>query len=607
MPLRQEQSVIERSWKLLELSDVNGGLNTAAPAYSIAENQTPDVLNLIARDGILRVDTGYSQLGVDVYQQFHQVLTGTPQKIIEHIAASGARELLCITQTTVYKLSSSGMWEVITDGTSDTLASTVGASDTSITLNDASSFSVGDVIGIIDDSGNVLSREVGLKVSNDLHFVPSTPPGFSASIGNTVHRGAQLNGNDNNPVSAVTVPSHNWLVFTNNVDVPKRYDGNTVQDIPGLSAATITAARCVSLFSNSLHLGNVVQGGTRKPQTVYWADIGDPTNWTTANSGDESLFDSRSEIMSMKPMGDHQIIYSDRAITREEFVNTDNILFLFRTMVYGLPDGLAVGALSPDSVIVRADGHLVMSRDGVYSYRGGFSVSRVSDPIFHKIFGTTGNLGQSKSIRSFVQFMDQRDEFYFFYPSTEATAFCDRALILSREGTWFYRDFIDEITCAGPFIAGSAGPTIAQLQGTIIEQQWIIGGSGLQSGVPRVAMGASDGKTYDYDYIAVKDDNRAIPWHIVLREIRGFTHNLRFDRFDLLMSGDSITVEYSTNGGVTWSSLGTVSPGVKVSLARLYMQVVTERILIRLSGNNPSGFALSGATFRFRNENRWAP
>lgn len=609
MTLRSEPDLVDATWRVLEIAEFNGGLNTSQAPHLLADNELSAVKNLIARDGLLKVDTGYSQLGVSVYDSTHQTLQGKPQAFVELVPTSGAREFICITQKTVYKLSSGGMWEVIDSGdTHGTLATNPGGGGLSITVQagEGSLYTIGDIIGIVDDSGDVFTTEVIFKIGDTLSIDPFTPNTFSAAAGNAVHIGPVLAGTDDKPVVVTEIPSHGWIVFTNDVDAVKRYDGSTVEDLPGLVSFGITAARTVSLYNNHLHVGNVVKGGIREPQSVYWSDTGDPTNWTTGNSGFEKLFDSRAEIMAMRPLGDQHIIYSDRAITRQEFVGASNLLFFFRTMIYAPPIGLGVGPVSPNSVISHANQHFVLARDGVYVYQGGFTIERISDKVFDRIFGSGGEFdANERSIRAFSQFMDQTDELYFFYPSVSATDFCDRALIRSREGRWFRREFVDEFLGSGTKLADSGGTTIAQLVGTIAEQQWTLGGSSVSGQVPQIALAASDSKTYLYDFSSGQDDDSPIAWSMTTKEVRGLHHYFLTDRFDFLLSGMSVEVEYTTDGGVTWSTIGTVSPGLKLTMERLFQQITAERLMLRLSGTG-GGPEISSAAVKLRNSARWS-
>lgn len=601
-----ERDITRAEWQVTQIDSIDGGLNASKPAHLIEDNEWKQANNIVVRDGVARTDTGYGQLGVDPFTSEHQLLLGNPRKVIEHVNVSGGRTPVCITDKTFYRFVGTA-WEATKDSVAgDTLNVALTGGETTITLVSRTGFPTSGIAIFDNDGGDQVAREYTHGAgAQDLDFTVALPSPFIASTGNVVETAVKLAGTNENEVVAVLVPSEPWTAFTNGVDVPKRFDGTDVIDIPGLSAITLTAARTMSWYKNVLNLGNVVEGGTARVNRVRWPDVGDPSTWNAGTAGFEDLFNTSDPIVGMAPLGNDNIIYRGRGISKQEHLGTDTKLWNFRTMIYGFVSGASgVGAVSANSVFPAGDRHIVMHRDGIYSYQGGFSIQDISKKVFDGVFDANGEFDKSLGHRAFIQYVDEHDEVFCFYP-VKGDEYCKRALVLNlKNGAWGKRTFSEQFTGAGLRVKSGA-VLIQDLVGAIFEQEWtMLSGPITGSDTPSVALCGNDLKVYQYDYITPSEDGVSIAWEVVTREFYFPDRDLRFDRFDFMLQGNAIQVHYSFDGGQSWVILGTFGPAPSLTRFKVYLQFLVERICFRFKGTG-GGVRISTISLKHRNESRW--
>ena len=606
-----EQSFVTPAWKLSRLSDFAGGLITAVPSEQLEANQSPLMENVVVRGGELKVDTGYQGVAEDpLVADTVQAVLGVPKKFIEHVATDGTRELLCITDLAWFRfVGAPGAWELIPGLAADntTLNGPYPGGISLMLVVDETSFSVGDTVGVVNDTGDQFFTTVALVNPGVLTLTSNPASGFGASSGNTVTRGylGKLSGDANNQVVAVAIPGTSDIVATNGQDEPMKYNGTRVSVLGGLSTIAVTVVcKTLSLFANHLILGNMTLAGVLNPFTIYWSDTGNVELWTGGNSGFENLYDTRDHIIAMEVLGNDHIIYRSRSIVRQELVGTTAKLFNFRTMLYGVSTSRGIGAVSPNSVYNVGRFHLFLSRDGIYKYQGGFGADPITGAVFHGFFDADrGIFNKEIAHRAFVHFIEELDEFLAFLPRQDKT-YPDTILRINlQDSTWSHRVLGHEMACADSSIA-DAEPAIKDLIGDIIEQEWTMFSKSVSNEIPVMMLGGSNLKPYKYDFISPNDDGTNIPWFYITKNFLSLGLTQRYDRFDFYMRGNDILIHYSIDNGQSWVSLGTHSPGALDQVVRKFAQFVTDSIIFRFKGDG-GGFALRELGIKVRDESRW--
>jgi hypothetical protein len=606
MPL--EEQVVTSKWNITEIPAPTGGLNTADEEYRIADNEAVQMSNCVVRQGQVRPDSGYTELGDDPFSASYPTFYGNPRKPIQYVDNTGTQIILMVTDTTVYTLGAGDEWRVVTRGDDDTLAVGLTGTETSITLVSDAGFAVGDVIGILDDSSDLIMRKIdALPGANVVDLDVALPAGFTAAIGNAVHAGPNLTGNNTKNVVHVHVPSAQSVIFTNGVDRVQIFDGSTCQELTEIfTDISVTTCETVGLFANSVILGNITEGGAQKPHKVYWSDTGDPNEWATGNSGNDELFDTRDPIVGMKLLGDVNIIYRSRSIIRQEFVGTELQYFNFRTMIFGEEFGAqGVGAVGHNAIFPFESEHIFMSRDGIYSYKGGFSVENIGRKIFKGQFDSNGAVDKEVLYRGFLQYVPEYDDLYCFYPSTLATEYCDKALILNvASRVWTTRNWTHEMTGSSVRLV-SESITYNDLIGQMIEQEWTALSRTVDGQVPTVLLTSvdTDNKVFEYDYISNTDNGTDIVWVAITKHFRQLDREIRFDRFDFLLAGGTVIVNFKFDGALKGGVAFT--PGGALVRQRQYFQQVASSFQLIFRNTSASGAVVGDWSIRHRDSARW--
>lgn len=593
------------SWVVKNLPHLTGGLNTSVPSWEIADDECTICSNLRFKHGLLIVDTGYTKLG--------QVIRGIPKGLFTHQRATGVAEALLVTDATCYRyVVAVNQWQYVRTTIHTTVAANEIAGATAIDVANTAGFIVGDHVGIDLDDGNQHQTTILAIPTPGAPGVITITAGLpsASSIGKAFIRALVLTGNNDNQVVWVAVPSHEWSVFTNGVNPPHRYDGTDVRPIPNLPFGGNLVCKTLSMIRDAyLVLLNLIEGGVSAPYKLMWSSAGDPTNWTTGDSGDNSLVDSRDALVAAKPLLGDLVIYRTSSIVLMEFAGLPFFTFRFMPINFGTTIAAeGVGCVSPNAVFAFTDVHLVVGRSRIYVYRGGSSTDTISAKIFPTFFGVGAVTNRDRLGASFVFYDEFREEIYFCFPGG-TDIFCRSATVLDlNTGTFRVRNFAHALTAAGsrPLTQVEA-VRIIDLVGTIIEQSWVIGGAGVPSSGNIIDLcGESPLQVYEYDLASSTDDGVAIVWSITLKAFRLMDRFVRLDFIEVEASGPGFSIS-TLSGGVfpLFNLYATIGSDSLFRRVRSYKQIVVEGAQIRIAGTS-SGTAIRHLTFKYRPESRWA-
>lgn len=588
---------VSASWAIATVQRMIAGLDTSAGVAQIEDEAFTAMKNVAIREGKAVLDTGYTELttgGID----------SKIRAIFEHVTNAGTRDTIAVTNSRMYKLVTNNLWFLLTDGVATTLNGGESGGATNLLVNDSAGFVAGQPVGVVLDTGSEHHTTVD-TVPDGTHVTIDDSLPSPAADAKAVTQSLAFSGSDDEQVVITFFPGTEWSVVINGVDPPHFYNSSLIAKIPNLPASGNLVAKTGSIFKDHLILINTIAGGTNEPSKVYWSDTGDPTNWSTGNAGFQELFTTRDELIAAKPLGDNLIIYGTRTITKMEFVGDDILLFNFKQMLHGVSVGSeGIGAASPNSVFIGDGFHLVAGHDSIYIYKGGFSVEKISEKIFKGFFDVTGEIARDKLSKNFLVFMDERDELFYFYTRSGDT-FPAAALVFNlRAGLWWPRVFKQEFTTAGTRLSTSA--TIWSLMvGTWAESTSTWSSMSLQADFPQVLLPGTDSNVYNYDFVTPTEDGTAIDFFITSKSFRSPGMRLRYDWWEFVLSGTSVELTVSTDGGSTFVSLGTMTPGSVQDIIRLYEQKVTQEYQFKLSGSG-GGFSLAAWAHRFRQDSRWA-
>ena len=598
---------IEGSWKSMQLATLAGGLNRQVPDHLLAETETSKAFNVCFRQNRVRVDTGYVEFGT-----VNTTLRGVPKGGFTHKDEAGAETIILVTDDTTYRyVAAQDAWYYLND--EDSVASppaintSEAAGQTILTITDNAGFANGDFVGITLDDGTEHQAQIDAVVTPGAPGDIQIDVGLaSISTGGQVVKAYDLLGSDLYQVVFAVSPAQAWTIFTNGVDTPLRTDGVSVAALAGFPADTCRTMSNL-LRNGVLMCGNLVEGGSEKPYKVVWSDAGNPDEWVNGIAGFENLYDSRDSIVAIiQFVLDAAIYRRSGSISRVSFTQIPGRPFAFATDIHGEDiGGEGVGPVSPNAVFNLEAGHLVFDSDGIYLYSGASSITLISNKVFDEVFGPAGDLDRKRLDRSFVGYLDQNDEVFFFYPGT-GKDWPDRALVWERDANrWRKRLFEnDDITFAAVIKRGAGGePRIIDLVGTIAEQTWIIGGSTVTSeAVKFFFLGTLDGSTMQYDLVAGDEDGTAINWQIRTKAFRGPDRFVRVNEINVEYLGDAILSRIDVDGNK--QTIFTLPSQLNLKRRVVPIEFVDEVIQLQFDGS-ASGSEVGIVTIIWREESRW--
>lgn len=575
---------------LRKVTDGFTGLNASRRPSAIEDSELIQADNVQILDGQIEVDKGYTTFG--------QTTLSTPQDGIEFIRADGTVELCLVTNGRFFKWNSTSMlWELVSNDTATTLSVSAVLGETSLTVASIVGFTAGAPIGIrLDDGTQHITTINGAPAGSTI--VITTGLASAAASGNAVIESVALNGTDSIPVDSVIYPGTDWLVFTNGIDTPQRYDGSTVEDVPGilsgLSLSTFTA-RYVEVIEDYLMFFYTIEDGVTKGRRIRRCNTGDPTTWTGGNAGYDELLDTDDMIVGAKKLGIYMIVYKEQTIVRGEHLGQSGNIFRWRTTVN------EAGANSNRSIVAVESEHYVFGPRSIYIYRGDFSIEQIDEKVFDALYAAEGSLSPSTKFRCFAVLVEETDEIWFFYPIAGAT-FPNRVLRYSMiTKSWTARTFTEEFTGAVAWVKSSSLSWDA-MTGTWDDHPEPWDSKFLQSNSPIILLlGYTSTQVFQYDFLQTTDNGSAIVWTIQTKDFMFGGNQIRTNRVFVYCKGSAVLLEYSKDRGATYTTIATLAPGSVYAIKRGFRQVVTEAIRFRLSGSGAPG-GVEWLVFEYKQE-----
>lgn len=594
-------------WEYLSIENLAGGLNTYQRPDLIELEQCLAVKNLNFRGGSVEIDTGYQQVAV----LFHSM-----KLFYKFNRRDGSYENIVVTDTTVYK-EGANQWLIIKTDVETTLSTTLsvlGDPVSTIPVASSTGFVVGaPLVIILDDSSQFQTTVASIDPSgpNTLGLTDAWNSAAydDATSGNAVFQGVDLSGDVDSTVSAVTLESYDWMVFTNNTDTPKRYDGTDIVDVPGLiSAFTTFKAKAVAVLANHLIFLNTEENSTRYSSRVRRSDTGDPSVWTTGNAGYDDIYDSDedssssalSHIQNALRLGSNLIIYTSGSIVEMRFLGTSFKLFNFDTKV------TIDGIIGPKAVASIVDFHVAVGSKAIYIYAGGNTISKIDKDVWKIFYGLGSGLNRATLGRVICEYIPQTDEIWVMAPYGDAD-FCDVVFKWNlRDQIWYYREFPIEFACLGLW-SKSEFVTWNDLVGSWDDQAWIWNSAAAQPERTTLFLGpglvgGGQINAYEYDFTNSTDAGVTVPFSIELKDITSPRMLILTDGVQLRGIGSG-TLEYSLDKGGSWTTAGTFNLSV-FSDVFIPFQITTKLIRFRISGTG-TGAQLDSLVLKHKKISEW--
>jgi len=377
----------------------------------------------------------------------------------------------------------------------------------------------------------------------------------------------------------------------------------TTLQLPG-DSQNYDPVKIVRWFKDRLWLLGTYEGGAWQEQRIRFSDIGDVQTFSAAHFVD--LMETPGRMVAAEELGPALIIYKEDGIVSVNHVGGENP-FTFPVIVEGL------GALSAHCVTRVRGLHYFLGTDyNVYQYDGTYEPKAVGDVIRDHL---KSHITPETENRAFSFPVENLQWYCLCVPETRSYP---NALYIYdyRHSTWTYAPFPSDsglaITSAGVFKSES----YTAWEDLPVDKAWSdypIGFTwddfGHEKGQRQIIMGDDTGKVSVFDMSNVNDRTAAIEGSFTTKEIIPHQDYLRNYKtyYEVFFEarGDNLLVEYSTNGGSTWTTLGTQTMTDSFTEYRMPCIITARRFQLRFSNPTVSEtwqLRACGVNFEIRGE-----
>lgn len=308
----------------------------------------------------------------------------------------------------------------------------------------------------------------------------------------TVITGGPLTGLNTGLFTAAVV--NQKLLFSQGTDKVQLWDGITV----GFAAAAAAAvpARYLAEIANHLVVGYTVEGGTAFTQRIRWTGAGDPTDWTSFNSGIEDLNNDLGPLTGLIKLYQNGWAFQQWGIVQIQPTGIGTNPFNFPPVVTGRQKG----NICPYSLAVFNEQMApYVGKDNIYVFTGN-----TSEPIGdYPVSGSRTRLGARSRIFSDIKAAASLSQIFgFATTSIGGNPFNAYWLFIPNVGAWIFNfdefnwtkfTFDTQIACAGVFNTAST-LRIIDLIGTIQAQGWSPATLGASNPLDDFLFGAANGE-----------------------------------------------------------------------------------------------------------------
>ena len=247
------------------------------------------------------------------------------------------------------------------------------------------------------------------------------------------------------------------------------------------------------------------------------------------------------------------LIYKENSVVAMTWVG-GYCPFRFDPLIYGY------GALSKDSVAIVEGYHIVICGTNIYACNGGPSPQMIDTGVKYQIYN---ELNGQYPYRTFVRSALAENEIEFYICYQQSTP--DEAYVFNQVDTnWTIR--LRNISGWGKYYTGTF-ITFEELIGPFSAQNYTFGSQSIKAYFPITLVGDASGQVYQLSKTATTNGANPItsffetPDFVLPSSLEvswsGQTDyqnmNMRLSELALEAMGQSITVQYSTDGGVTWN------------------------------------------------------
>lgn len=402
----------------------------------------------------------------------------------------------------------------------------------------------------------------------------------STSVWNDISS-APLTGTLDDAVSVAypLLSAEKIAVYTNGID-PIRKVGITGND--AVLGGSPPIAKFVRSFGPYLVLAYTTDGGNTYYSRVQWSDTDDCEIWSGGNAGSVNLLEDPDDITGMGVFGNFLTVHKSTSIYLGQLVTTSDV-FRFDRKSTG------VGCIAEATIQNIPSGEQIfLGSDGIHLFNG-ITAPLIDSPAQDELRET---INPAAVRRSNSVFVEELDEYWLAVPigSDEDPSTIYKYNWRTRQ---IYRDDRPNCTAMSLYLNTTA-VTWDTAVGTWDSQTKRWDSNDALSLNKVVVFGNADGETHKRESGLITDGGAAIDsvW-----ETKSFTASdfgiadidrmMRWKGIELWALGSSVTVDYSTNDGLSWTTAKTLQLSsyypTDSSPLNIYFDVVSSSIRLRFT------------------------
>ncbi len=340
-------------------------------------------------------------------------------------------------------------------------------------------------------------------------------------------------------------------IFSNGKDEIRTWDF-AAADCSSLANATTYKPAWINSLGQRLCLYGGSTGGTANPRRVRNSVVGDATDWTGVGAGYtdiDNALDPYGEIVRAERLADGIVIYANNSICVQQYMGELTNPFHYYSAVPN--KGLAA---SHALISLNGKEHIFLGNENIYSYTGGRELVPIADSIKDYLFR---RINPEYLERVFMVYLKESNKLRLHYAtigSSSPNAYFEYDL---GDKTW--TEGTKSVLCSGRYTLLES-LTWADLLGTWADWEGIWKDASITKGFESTIYGGASGVLY-WNEGSIDEAGSVIEseW-----ESKDFSPEGQYQRipstfYEIVFEakGNSVLVEYSTDQGISWTSIGT--------------------------------------------------